>query len=333
MAMASHKAVPPHRPEFRRISRPTVHPAGLVRSVSRNYSGLNPKTGLGLPDQVAVSVKIPRRAPGTTADTYKSPTHRVTLPRMTFANLSGKRIVVTGSSSGIGRAIALECARAGADVVISYCRSKDRATDVANEARDLGQSATVAQVDIADTDSRTSFAKECLKTGTVDAIVNNAGADLLTGAMKEADFATKLQALLNVDVTGTIELSRTFAEHFMAQGHGSIINIGWDQSDRGMEGNSGELFAAAKNAVMGFTRSLSVSLAPNVRVNCIAPGWIKTAWGEETSDYWQQRVMDETPLKRWGLPEDIANMARFLLSEEASYITGQVINVNGGAVR
>ena len=112
-----------------------------------------------------------------------------------------------------------------------------------------------------------------------------------------------------------------------------ILNIGWDQSDRGMEGYSGELFATAKNAVMGFSRSLAVSLAPHVRVNCIAPGWILTAWGEGASDYWQQRVMNETPMKRWGLPQDIAGMARFLLSDEASYITGQVINVNGGAVR
>ena len=112
-----------------------------------------------------------------------------------------------------------------------------------------------------------------------------------------------------------------------------MLTVGWDQSDRGMEGDSGELFATAKNAIMGFTRSLSLSLAPLVRVNCIAPGWIRTAWGEKADDYWQQRVMDETPLKRWGEPQDIANMARFLLSDDASYITGQVINVNGGAER
>ncbi|MEI6541729.1 MAG: SDR family oxidoreductase, partial [Planctomycetota bacterium] len=130
-----------------------------------------------------------------------------------------------------------------------------------------------------------------------------------------------------------IELSRAFGRRFQEQGRGTILNIGWDQSDRGMEGDSGELFATAKNAVMGFSRSLAVSLAPHVRVNCIAPGWIRTAWGENASDYWQQRVMTETPLKRWGEPQDIANMARFLLSDDASYITGQVIYVNGGAVR
>ncbi|MEZ6124432.1 MAG: SDR family oxidoreductase [Planctomycetaceae bacterium] len=167
----------------------------------------------------------------------------------------------------------------------------------------------------------------------MDGLVCNAGADLLTGELKNADFATKLQVLLAVDVTGSIEVSRAFGSCMQEQGHGSILTIGWDQSDRGMEGNSGELFAAAKNAVMGFTRSLSLSLAPKVRVNCIAPGWIQTAWGNGASEYWQQRVLEETPLKRWGQPEDIAMMARFLLSDSASFITGQVINVNGGAVR
>ena len=156
---------------------------------------------------------------------------------------------------------------------------------------------------------------------------------MLTGALKEASFEEKLQTLLAVDVTGTVELARAFGRHFQQQGHGCILTVGWDQSDRGMEGDSGELFATAKNAIMGFTRSLSVSLAPNVRVNCIAPGWIQTAWGETASDYWQQRVMNETPLKRWGQPQDIADMARFLISEEAGFVSGQVINVNGGAVR
>ena len=91
--------------------------------------------------------------------------------------------------------------------------------------------------------------------------------------------------------------------------------------------------SAAKNAIMGFTRSLAVSLGPEVRVNCIAPGWIRTGWGEQASDQWQERVLQETPLNRWGTPEDIAKLTRFLVSPDASYITGQVINCNGGAVR
>ncbi len=100
-----------------------------------------------------------------------------------------------------------------------------------------------------------------------------------------------------------------------------------------MEGDSAELFSVAKNAVMGFTRSLAVSLAPTVRVNCIAPGWIRTAWGDNTSQEWHDRVLRETPLQRWGTPADIASLARFLLSDAASYLTGQVLNANGGAIR
>ncbi len=130
-----------------------------------------------------------------------------------------------------------------------------------------------------------------------------------------------------------ILLSRLAGQRMAEARRGVILNIGWDQADRGMEGLSGELFAASKNAVMGFSRSLAVSLAPHVRVNCIAPGWIRTAWGQTAGEVWQERVRKETPLARWGTPEDVAKLARFLASDDADFITGQVIRVNGGAVR
>lgn len=252
---------------------------------------------------------------------------------MTFAALDKRRIVVTGSSSGIGRAIALECAKAGASVVVHCRRSAAQAELVADEARRMGVQADVCCADIACHAGRNRLVDEVFRTGPVDAIVNNAGADLLTSELRNSDFEQKLDALLQTDLIATMQLSREFGRRFQQQQHGVILNLGWDQSDRGMEGDSGELFAAVKNAVMGFSRSLAVSLAPYVRVNCIAPGWIRTAWGELASEYWQQRVVAETPLRRWGKPEDVAAMARFLLSDDAAYITGQVINVNGGAVR
>ncbi|MFM7830593.1 MAG: SDR family NAD(P)-dependent oxidoreductase, partial [Planctomycetaceae bacterium] len=238
-----------------------------------------------------------------------------------------------GSSSGIGRAMALECARAGADVVINCRQSVERAEMVAGEIRELGRRADVIVADVGDAEDRRQLLDRALQCGPIHAVICNAGADLLTTELRSASFSHKLQALLQTDLTGTIELSRSVGRHLLESGGGSILTIGWDQSDRGMEGDSGELFAAAKNAVMGFTRSLALSLAPAVRVNCIAPGWIRTAWGETASDYWQQRVLVETPLKRWGEPHDIARLARFLLSSDAGFITGQVINVNGGAVR
>lgn len=251
-----------------------------------------------------------------------------------FGEMQSLRVVVTGSSSGIGQAIAAELAAAGADVVVHCNQSIEQCEKVADEIRSEGRSAAVIQGDVGDAEQREKLVDAAWKCfGGVDVWVNNAGVDLLTGENAKATYDEKLQKLLDVDVRATILLSRMVGERMVAQGGGCILNIGWDQADRGMGGDSGELFSAAKNAIMGFTRSLAVSLAPSVRVNCIAPGWIRTAWGESASDSWQDRVIQETPLARWGTPEDIAKLARFLVSPDASYITGQIINCNGGAVR
>ena len=113
-------------------------------------------------------------------------------------------------------------------------------------------------------------------------------------------------------------------------GRGVMLEHRLDAADRGMAGDSGELFGAAKGAIMAFSRSLAESLAPEVRVNCLAPGWIKTAWGEQASEYWQQRAAGDCLRGRWGTPEDVARAARFLVSPAADFITGQVLHVNGG---
>ena len=253
-----------------------------------------------------------------------------------FASLAGRQAVVTGASSGIGRAIAVELAKSGADVALHYAHA-DRESDMrqlVKELQQLGRQSVVireefhAQSDFAD------FVNHCWGDfPRLDIWVNNAGVDLLTGAQARLPYAEKLRRVYEVDLRSTMLLSKEVGERMKSQGKGVIANIGWDQADRGMEGDTAELFSAAKNAIMGATRSFAVSLAPEVRVNCIAPGWIQTAWGRQASDEWQERVLRETPLRRWGQPEDIAKLCRFLVSDEAGYITGQVINANGGAVR
>lgn len=251
-----------------------------------------------------------------------------------FASLKGRRAVVTGASSGIGKAIALELARAGADVIVHCRASVEAARDVCRECREWDVRADEMVTDFSKDSSLASFAASAWSHwGGAEIWINNAGADLLTGPAAKLDYAAKLQQLLDVDVRSTVLLSHEVGRRMKERKQGVILNIGWDQADRGMEGDSGELFATAKNAIMGLTRSLAVSFAPDVRVNCIAPGWIRTAWGEQASEAWQERVLRETPLKRWGTPEDVAKLARFLVSDEASYITGQVINTDGGAVR
>jgi 3-oxoacyl-[acyl-carrier protein] reductase len=258
-----------------------------------------------------------------------------THPLPSFAEVSGLRAVVTGASSGIGRSIALELARGGADVLIHCRASLDSARQVAAECRQWGGTSDVITADFGEDESALeAFVDEAWRrSGGIEIWVNNAGADLLTGPAARLDYAAKLRRLLEIDVRSTLLLSRAIGERMRAAGRGAILNIGWDQADRGMEGDSGELFATSKGAIMAFTRSLALSLAPAVRVNCIAPGWIRTAWGEQAGAVWQERVIRETPLRRWGQPEDVARVARFLASHDAAYLTGQVINVNGGAVR
>jgi len=256
------------------------------------------------------------------------------MPSDRFANLSGRNAVVTGSSSGIGRAIAVELARAGANIVLQCREEVNAVSEAAEEVRRCGVEAVMLTADFSQPEECREFVEQAWQRfDRVHVWVNNAGVDLLTGEPTGWPYEKKLQALFDVDIRSTVVLSREVGRRMTERGGGVILNIGWDQADRGMEGESGELFATAKNAVMGFSRSLAVSLAPHVRVNCIAPGWIRTKWGEQASEVWQERVRRETPLQRWGSPEDVARMARFLAGDEAGFITGQVINVNGGAVR
>ncbi len=253
-----------------------------------------------------------------------------------FANLDGRRAVITGASSGIGRAMARELANAGAAVLIHYAHA-ERDSEVEQFVAGLkhaGHQAASIRCAFAEETDYQVFLDRCRDVMPAwDIWVNNAGADLLTGDASQLAYGDKLRRLLDVDVRSTMMLTKLVGTQMKHAGQGVILNLGWDQADRGMEGDSGELFSAAKNAIMGATRSFAVSFAPEVRVNCIAPGWIQTAWGRHASPVWQERVERETPLRRWGQPEDIAKLARFLVSHDADYLTGQVINANGGAVR
>lgn len=246
-------------------------------------------------------------------------------------SLGTQTAVVTGSSSGIGRAIAIELARAGASVLVHGYRNAAGAQRVAEEVRALGVAAEVVLCDLADPATHENLVERAWAwQGQVHVWVNNAGADVLTGEAAGWTFEQKLHALWQVDVLATVRLARLVGRRMKAVGTGVILNMGWDAAERGMAGDSGELFSAAKGAVMAFTRSLAQSLAPEVRVNCLAPGWIRTAWGQGASAYWDRRARGESLLGRWGTPEDVARLARFLASPEADFITGQVIAINGG---
>ena len=255
-------------------------------------------------------------------------------PPSPAAGLDGLRAVVTGSSRGIGRAIALGLGSGGARLVV-HCRSStDEGQQVVDQVRGLGADAHLLPADLEEPRQCDELVERSWAAlGGVDLWVNNAGADTLTGENARLSFEEKLALLIRTDLIATIRLSRMVGQRMQKAKGGHIINMGWDQALTGMAGDSAELFSAVKGGIMSFSKSLALSLAPGVRVNCIAPGYIRTAWGEHVSADWRQRVTDDTPLGRWGGPEDIAAMVAFLASSAAGFITGQVLCVNGGLVR
>ena len=174
------------------------------------------------------------------------------------------------------------------------------------------------------------FEDVCSWRDACDIWVNNAGADVLTGAEAEASFDQKLERLWQVDVLATIRLSRLAGARMKQAGSGAILNMGWDHAQHGMAGDSGEMFAAAKGAVMAFSKSLARSLAPEVRVNCVAPGFIDTDMTRELSAEQRELMLGQIPLGRLGTPDEIAALVDFLCSDAAAYITGETVHINGG---
>jgi 3-oxoacyl-[acyl-carrier protein] reductase len=247
--------------------------------------------------------------------------------------LERKSVLVTGASSGIGRAIALRCARAGADLAITYRTNESGAQDTAREIRALGKRVEVLRADISNSDDIAALATRLRQAfGRIDVWINNAGADILTGRAGGLSRVEKLDVVLAVDLRGTVLASWAAVDLMRSQGGGSIINMAWDHVSQGMEGENPSVYSAAKGGIAAFSRSLAREVAPDIRVNILAPGFIETAFGEGAKPTFRRKVIDLTPLKRWGTPDDVAGAAVFLASDDSAFLTGQTIMVNGGVV-
>ena len=253
---------------------------------------------------------------------------------MTSLSLAGRAVLVTGGSSGIGQAIALAAARAGADVAVTYRENAAGAQGVQREILALGRQAAAIQLDLADEGSIDAVGPAARRAlGRLDVWINNAGADILTGRGASLSPIAKLDLLLAVDLRGTMLASWQAAEMFADREEGGvIINMSWDHVLVGMAGPNPQLYSAVKGGVLAFSKSLARSVAPRVRVNVIAPGFIETTFGAGAGEVWRRTVVESTPLKRWGRPEDVAGAAVFLASPAATFLTGQMIMVGGGGV-
>ncbi len=244
--------------------------------------------------------------------------------------LSGKRALVTGASRGIGRAIALALAAEGADVAVNYAGSEAAAQEVAEVIRAMGRKAVVIQADVASGEATTAMLDNAVaELGGVDILVNNAGItrDKLLMRLKEEDW----DAVLETNLKGVFNCTQAAVKYMMKQRSGNIVNI---SSVVGLTGNVGQSnYAAAKAGVIGFTMSVAKEVAGRgIRVNAVAPGFIKTDMTSVLPEKIVGNLLQSIPLQKLGEAEDIAKAVVFLVSDDASYITGQTLHVDGGMV-
>ncbi len=244
--------------------------------------------------------------------------------------LKGKVALVTGGSRGIGKSIALELAKNGANIAINYANSSEKAEKVIEEIKNLGVNAISIKANVSSEDDVNNLVKTIEKElGKIDILVNNAGItkDNLLIRMKTQEF----EDVLDVNLKGTFLCTKAVARAMMKKRYGKVINI---TSVVGIVGNAGQgNYSASKAGVIGFTKSMAKELGSRgIRVNAVAPGLIDTEMTQVLSEEIKEQMIKEIPLNKLGNPEDIANIVVFLASERSDYITGQVINVDGGMV-
>ncbi|CEK31452.1 3-oxoacyl-ACP reductase [[Clostridium] sordellii] len=245
-------------------------------------------------------------------------------------DLNGKVALITGGSRGIGKAIAIKLASYKANIVINYTSNKEHALKVKEEIESYGVKSIVIKCDVSKSDEVNNMIEEVVKEfGQIDILVNNAGItrDGLLMRMKEEDF----DSVIDINLKGVFNCTKSATKYMMKKRYGKIINI---SSVVGLIGNAGQAnYCASKAGVIGLTKSSARELASrNINVNAIAPGFIDTDMTSVLNENLKETMLKNIPQNRFGSPEDVANLVLFLASDMSSYITGQIINVDGGMV-
>lgn len=239
-----------------------------------------------------------------------------------------KTALITGATRGIGKQIAITLAQAGYDIAINYRKENEELKSTKQEIEQTGAKCLTLQGDVSNYEDCERISKQIIEEyGKIDVLVNNAGItkDTLLMRMKKEDF----EDVINVNLVGTFNMTKNIIPYMMKNRNGRIINI---SSVVGVSGNAGQAnYAASKAGIIGFTKSLAKEVGSrNILVNSIAPGFIQTAMTDVLKEEIKEEISKTIPLKRMGEAQDIANVVKFLASEESSYITGQVIHVDGG---
>ncbi len=242
--------------------------------------------------------------------------------------LNDKTAIVTGGTRGIGRAIAMQLAKEGADIAIFATKENEASKDVINEIEKLGRKAFFQACNVANAQEvNTAIANTIEYFGKIDILVNNAGItkDLLLLQMKEEDF----DQVVSVNLKGSFNMVKACIRPFIKQRSGRIINI---SSVVGMMGNAGQVnYSASKAGIIGLTKSVAKEYASKgITCNAVAPGYIKTDMTEALNEQASQAILNQIPAKRYGTPQDVANVVSFLAKDASAYITGEVIKVDGG---
>ena len=241
-----------------------------------------------------------------------------------------KTVFVTGGSRGIGKEVALKFAENGYNVVINYVSSKTNVEELKSEFESKGVKTLIMQADVTDKEAIDEVVKKAIEEfGSIDVLVNNAGItrDNLLMRMSEEEF----DKVIEINLKGTYIVTKAVTKYMMKKRQGSIVNL---SSVVGVAGNSGQCnYSASKAGIIGFTKSIAKELASrNIRANAVAPGFIATDMTSVLSDAVKENINGQIPLKRMGTAKEVAELIYFLGSEKSSYITGQVINVDGGMV-